>query len=457
MRYATRRIAAATLVVAAGAGGAVLTGRHRQAARAEAAAAAASRAAARVEAERRDQEIALYDGARTTDAYSATFPSRLAALYLQRGRETGDFADVERAEREARSSLALRTQHNGGAFVLLASSLLAQHRFSEARDVARQLVAGDPDVPAYRALLGETQLELGDYDGARAAFDSIPIDQRRSPSVAARLARWAELLGRDELARSLLVTARAGALADGRLPREQAAWFALRLGDFDLRRGRLASAERELADGLRAAPDDYRLLAALARLEALRRRWRQVVDCGDRSLASALDPATLGLVSDAHAALGHAEEASEYARAMEVAVLQQPGAFHRAWSLFLLDHAGPRGAGGGVVAAVLAKAEQEIVGRRDVYGYDLLAWALHHAGRDAEAREAMGHALALGTRDAALYYHAGVIAAALGDAPAARRDLSRALEINPRFHHTQPARARAMLDSLDALAVRQGD
>ena len=42
------------------------------------------------------------------------------------------------------------------------------------------------------------------------------------------------------------------------------------------------------------------------------------------------------------------------------------------------------------------------------------------AGAIAEAREAMRHALALGTRDAMLFYHAAVIDHALGRARSSR-------------------------------------
>ena len=60
----------------------------------------------------------------------------------------------------------------------------------------------------------------------------------------------------------------------------------------------------------------------------------------------------------------------------------------------------------------------------------------------------MDRALALGTRDAMLLYHAGVIDCALGHGEQCARELSEALAINPYFHATQPALARAVLDSL---------
>jgi tetratricopeptide (TPR) repeat protein len=435
-----RRVTLAIVVAGVAAGGGTWWNVRRltaieRVARADAASSVAA------EREMRTADVAFFELRAARDPESAADRTRLAALYVQRARETGDEQDYTRAEETARSSLALRTQRNGAASVVLASALLAQHRFTEARDVARRLVAEMPDVDAYRALLGETSLELGDYAAARAAFESIGGAARRSLDVAPRLARWAEIRGDTTAARTILRES-VKAVAERRdVPREQRAWFHLRLADLYLRQGRVRGADRELRDGLSIDPVDHRLLAAMARLAAVRQDWHEAIRYGDSTIAIALDPATLGVVSDAHAALGDMARAEEYFAAMEVAVGRQPGTYHRAWSLFLLDH-------GRRVPEVLAAAQAELVGRRDVHGYDLLAWALYKSGRAAEAREPMRHALAQGTQDALLHYHAGMIARATGDTVAARDHLERALAIAPAFDHAAPVVARAVLDSL---------
>jgi uncharacterized membrane-anchored protein len=60
----------------------------------------------------------------------------------------------------------------------------------------------------------------------------------------------------------------------------------------------------------------------------------------------------------------------------------------------------------------------------------------------------MAAALAQGTQDAMLMYHAGMIARAAGDREAARHYLERALAIAPAFDYAAPWIARAALDSL---------
>ena len=389
-----------------------------------------------------DQDIALWEGAAKLDPFSAYFLSHSAALYMQRARLTGDVSDAQRAEQDARRSLALRTQHNGGTFVTLAASLLEQHRFGEARDIARQLVAGQPDVEMYHSLLGETQLELGDYDGARASFAAV-LTPTASSGTLAGAARWAELQGDLREARRLLRIGRAKIASQPEVPKEETAWFDMREGDLALQMGQVTAAEAAYRRGLALAPTDYRLLAAMSRLSAARGRQDEAISYGEASIATVLDPGTLGVIADAYTARGDTARASEYDRTMEVALSGQPGAYHRAWSLYMLDH-------GRRVNEIVDRARVELKTRRDVYGYDIVAWALHKANRNAEAQSAMAAALRLGTRDPLLLYHAGTIAYGAGDEDGARGYLTAALELDPVSRPRYAAAARSTLDRIDA-------
>ncbi len=398
--------------------------------------------------DRLDADIIVFEEAQVTDPSSAFFGTQLAARFLQRGRKSGSYADFERAEDAARGALEKRTQNNGAAFSLLVSALLAQHRFEEAAEVARQLVAGNPDIPVYRASLGEVELELGNYDAARLAFDSIALE-RRSLSIAPRLARWAELRGDTAAARASLYRAAQLAHDEGGLNDADLAWFDLRVGDFELRNGDVAAAEKALLRGLSVAPNDYRILAALARLHAVKHDWPAAIKYGESSIAVSLDPATLGILSDSYLALGDTAKSADYLRTMEVAVGLQPGAFHRAWSIFLLDH-------GRRINEVYANVKEEARTRHDVYGHDLLGWALYRRGKYSEARTEMANAMKVGTQDALIFYHAGMIERAAGDNTRAAELLQRALRVNPYFDITHPVSARATLDSIGREGERGG-
>lgn len=372
------------------------------------------------ENEVRDLDIQFYRGRAESDPQSATDRSTLASLYLQRARATGSYSDYALAERAARQSIALRTEHNAQTYGLLVSALLARHAFSEALLVARDAHNFDPESPSQLAMLGEIELELGDYTAAQEHFQLVKYDGQNL-SVGARIARWKELTGHSEAARQVLIAliTRIGDRDD--LPREQRAWFHYRLGELESRLGHYDAADSTFARGLSIFPDDFRILGALAHLSALRGQWRLAIEYGDRAIAIQLDPAVLGVVSDAYRALGDTSAAQQYAQAMKVSALKQPGAIHRAWGLFVLDHGTLRER-----RQVLARARADIMTRHDVYGEDLLAWALFRDGRLSDAHDAMRRAVAQQTEDPLLFEHASTIESAVGDTANAEAHRSRA-------------------------------
>jgi tetratricopeptide (TPR) repeat protein len=388
----------------------------------------------------RQQDIAFFERRVTEDPYGGSDRARLAYLYLQRARETGDYEDFRRAEAVARASVEARGRRNAGGRLALASSLLAQHRFAEARAAAEELVQAEPESPSARALLAEIQMELGDYDGARGSFGWLGRFED-DLSVAPRLARWEEVQGRTLQARNRLYAARTKASGRGDLPREQVAWFHLRVGDLELRNGRLRQAERAFREGLAVEPGDHRLYAGLARVEAARGRWRRVLAYGARAGGRA-DLATLALMGDAHAALGDARKAEELFAAVEAGYAENPEPYARQWTQFRLDHRR-------AIPETLALLEDEARGRPDVLGADMLAWARYLSGDLRGAREASVRALRLGTRDPYFFFHAGMIEKALGNVDGARAHLKTALEINPRFHPAFARQARAALHEMD--------
>ena len=432
-----RRIALVGLVVMVAAAGAAVSLRTRTHADVFARATASP-----VEVQRLDKELATWERASGIDPYSAMFPAHAAALHLQRGRLTGDYADAIAAERLSRQSLAQRTQHNGAAFVTLAAALLEQHRFIEANQIARQLVTGQPDVDAYYSLLGETELELGDYDAARASFAAV-----RQPmsglSTMAGIARWSELQGNERVALALLRKAREAARRRPGEMKEEIAWYYMREADIDLRSGRVNAAAEALAAGLAIAPSDYRLLAARARLAAARGEWRDAATYGEASTFNVLDPTTLVVVATAYGELGDTAKAAEAERAAAAAVSGQAGTLHRAWAMYELDR-------NRNVDSIAARARRELAARHDVYTLDVLAWAEFTSGHAFEARRHMRDALRIGTKDPVFFYHAGFIEIAAGDTIKGEALLSRALQLDANSTPHYVRSARVLLDRIDA-------
>jgi tetratricopeptide (TPR) repeat protein len=317
---------------------------------------------------------------------------------------------------------------------------MARHEFAEASAVMHRELAGDSTDLIHRATLGEIALELGRYDEADRLFQSVAL-ARFQPDIGVRYARWLEVNGRSAEALALFETIRARQAGAFRVPAEHLAWLDLRIGEMAARNGRPGLARSAWRRGLTLLPDDPRLLRALARLGADLGSWPDAIRLGEASLARAFDPATLVLLSEAYAAAGDSRRATECGHAFEVSISNAPERMHRDWALFALDHARN-------VDRVLSIARQDLRGRRDIYGFDLAAWALYRSGRPAEARTYADSAVSRGTRDPGLLYRAGRIALAAGDSAMARARLSRALETNPRFHAVLADSARRLLRAL---------
>ena len=367
----------------------------------------------------RRQSIAFYEERLTEDPESALDMTQLAALVMDEGRMSDDERAFARAESLARRSLGARSRRNGRSAALLANALLARHRFAEANAVARDLVQREPQEPAYRALLAETLMEVGDYEQAIGQLGAVR-ERRADLGIAPRFARWAELTGQTAEARRILRLARENAANRPDLTSEQRAWFGLRLADLELRHGNLRSASGVIRESLRDAPDDWRLILARARHEAARGSWRKAARSAEDVIATVPSPDAFALLATAQRELGNVAEAEALDLALEAIVAGQKETIHRSWALTLLDR--DRN-----VAQIVALAAADTLNRHDVYSLDLLAWALHRAGRSHDALPLVRRATQLGSVEPMLRYHAGIIELAAGDTAIGRQHLSLAL------------------------------
>ena len=366
--------------------------------------------------------------------------AQLAHWYLESYRETGDSADIMRAEQAARASLKIRPTDS--ALLQLARALLNQHRFAEARTLAKRAAPMNPD--GYR-LASDVEYELGDYAAAEKDAQQAP-PQGNDPAFFALLSRFSELKGDSKSQLDLLTKATAQADSDIDASVQSLSWFHERLGRALFMNGQLDEAERQYQRALQIFPRDYRTMAALARLEAARQKPKAAIKWGEQAAAIVPAPDTLALLGDAYQQLGEPKKAAaQFALVEKIGDLSeaQGALYDRQRALYYADHDLKP-------AKAVALARGELKVRRDIYAYDTLAWTLFKAGQPDEAAANMDKALRWNTRDAMLWFHAGMIAAARGQNDVARRDLETALRINPQFHATQPQQARAKLKQLAA-------
>ena len=372
----------------------------------------------------------------------------LAGRYLQKLHQTGDHKYLPPALNAARASLrSVGAEVNSGGLTALVMAEQAGHNFVPARDDALRLVKLQPTKSESHALLGDALLELGDYDGAAKAFARMEKFGGGS-GAQTRLARLDILRGQPEKAAERFSSALVLALDAPAPNRETVAWCYWQLGEVAFSVGDLDAAESRYRDALTTAPDYFRALASMGRVRAAQGDLEGGIARYQEAIRAVPDPTFLAALGDLYHLSGREREAKANYELAELAAispvsggsLTEHRRLHsRQLALFLADHDLKP-------AAAYAAAKQEYSARRDIYGADALAWTALKAGHLKEAQAAIKAALKLGTRDAKLFYHAGMIARAGGDRSAARKHLQRALDLNPHFDPLQATLAKKALD-----------
>lgn len=383
------------------------------------------------------QVTALQERLRT----SPDDPRLLTALggaYLQRARDTGDASYYTRAEQALRRALA-RQPDNVDALTQLGVLALARHQFREARGLAEQARTLNPDRALIYGILGDALVELGEYPQAVATVQRM-VDLRPNLSSYARVSYLRELHGDIPGA----IDAMQRAVRAGGPAAENAAWTQTQLALLYFNQGDLVAAEAELRATLSLHSSYIPAQVALARVHAARGEWEPALQPLRHAVDAMPLPEYAILLGDVYRAAGRPDEAAtQDALVRAMAQLQRAGgmAVDLEMALFEADH-------GGDPAATVALARRAYADRPSIHSADTLAWALYRAGRLDEARLYSHEALRLGTRDALLHYHAGMIALAAGDQAVAREHLDTALSINPYFSLSHAPAARAALDQL---------
>jgi tetratricopeptide (TPR) repeat protein len=356
----------------------------------------------------------------------AETPGELAAaglVYQQRARETGDAAYLTKAEQAFRQALVLDPREPT-ATEGMAALALSRHEFGAALRIARRAKTLSPGSTRPVALAGDALVELGRYREAFAAYDVLGS---RKPGLAAysRIAYARELIGDRDGAIEAMRLAVAAAPARG----EPAAWARVELGKLFFGQGDVAAAGREYRAALRVFPGYVYALDGLAHVEAARGDRAKAIELAAAAAAGVPLPQFVVTLAELYRSAGrHADAARQYALLRTIKRLLGANGVRTELELALADV--DRGAG---LANAVERARIAHALRPSIQADDTLAWALARNGRCDAARAWSKRSLRLGTRDALLFFHRGMIEHCLGKREAARRWFRRALALNPHF------------------------
>lgn len=325
----------------------------------------------------------------------------LADALLRQARATNDGRPAGRASEVLNAAL----KNHPAQYELLrmlGAIYLSQHRFREALDVGRRARDLRPEDAWNYGVMGDAQVELGDYEQAFEAFDKM-MALRPSAAAYARVAYARELRGDVPGALAAMqMAAKATAPNDP----EAQAWYAVQAGELYLKMHRLDDADREYRRAVFVFPNYPLAVVGRGKLQVAR---------GDRdgALLTFLEQLkrtpTLDLaarIGDLYAERGDTAQSNHYYQLAED--LAGPGIAQTEanLALFLADHDRK-------LSDAVAIAETVAATRHDIFTEDALAWTYYKAGRYHDAYAASQRALRTGTRDDAVLSRAARISAAV--------------------------------------------
>ena len=374
-----------------------------------------------------DQRIAYLQKLVASKGDNQHFKVLLAGANVQKMRETTDFGYIERASKLIDTVLASDPK-NYEAKRLRTEVQLEYHQFAKAAASSRELMAARPSDPWNWGTLGDALIEMGEYDQGADAFQKM-ADLRPDLSSYNRAAHYRFLTNDPKGAIEIMQHA----VSAGSSSPENVAWCLVEMGHIYFKTGRLLEAENAYRKALQYFAGSHAAHAALGRVQAAQGNLDDAIASYTQARTATPLPDYASALADLYAAKGRKDEAAKQMQFVDVVyrlMRANKEKANRNLSLIYSDH--DRN-----LDAALDLATAELDFRKDIYTYDALGWALYKNKKYAEAEAASVKARKLDTPEPAFYYHAGMIAAALGKTADAEMLLKKALALNPKFDFVQ--------------------
>jgi tetratricopeptide (TPR) repeat protein len=398
---------------------------------------------------RTDSQIAYYQQLIKRNPRNGKAFYGLGDALIRKARETGDPNYFNRAEEALRKSLEIAPQ-NAGAKRHLAYVFYSRHEFEPAALYARKAIEMEADDGDSYGILGDALLEVGKYDEARDAYQKM-MQLENSLYSRSRLAGLKSIHGDSTGSIAELEKAIAAGKATQQ-PAESVAWAQWQLGTDFLSLGDLTKAEAYYRQSLQSYPNYYRAQAGMAQVRSAQKRYDEAIDHYQKAIAVLPMPDYVAGLGDLYGKIGKPAQARQQYELVEyigrLNAINQV-LYNRELAYFYADHDMK-------LAESLELAKRELDYRKDIYAYDLLGWSLYKNDKVEEARDAIEKALPLGTQDAKLFFHAGMIYHRLGDKEKAKQYLAKAIATNPYFHILYAETAQKTLEQLEQPMARVG-
>jgi tetratricopeptide (TPR) repeat protein len=242
--------------------------------------------------------------------------------------------------------------------------------------------------------------------------------------------------------------AMAAAFRDAGGSGQDASWASYQLGDLQLLRGNLREADFLYRRARYLDPSYYLPKVGIAKVAAAQGKLPEAARVLKRVVDTYPLPIYVMLLGDIYRAEGRTDAARrEYALVQaEQRLFSANGVVpDTEMMIFFADHHER-------LRSTLKEATREYAKRPSVRVADALSWVLYANGKYREASRYTRSALRLGTIDPTYYFHAGMIAKAVGDRSTALQYLRRSLRLNEHFSIRYAPQAKRAVSSLERAA-----
>ena len=360
---------------------------------------------------------------------------KLAAAYLQKVRETGDYDINREAEKSIQRTLEIEPD-NFEAQILQAQIYLSEHKFREALNLTTNLAETHPENVAVYVAMTDAQTELGQYTEAVSTAQKL-VDMRPNAASYTRVAHLRSLFG--DTSGAIEARKLAVKIADP-VEKEGLAWFHSELGREFFGVGKFSEAEKEFEEALKIFPDYHWALAGKGQILAAGGNFEAAALIYEKLYAQVPQTGRAIYLGDIYKKLNRTSDAQKIYDSIVGRERETKTDMHRI-ALFWADNDTN-------LDEALETAKKDREANFDLPASDILAWCLYKKGELSEAKKYIGEAMRLKTKNAQFFYHAGMIENALGNRSEARRLLKTAIETNPSFDLLQADIARKTLSEL---------
>lgn len=335
------------------------------------------------------------------------------------------------------------------AMIGLAWVYNSEHNFHEGIRWAKRALEIESSLPSAYALIGDAELEYGNYDQALAEYQKA-LDLRPDLSSYSRAGIAAWITGHEDNGEELMRLA----ISAGAPTAENTAWCKAQLGTMLFQQGRLDEAIELIGHAVRSAPNNPLVLASMAKLLRAKGDIEKATQLFKKSSNISPNHEALSCLVEIYTKAGRIDLADTYhAKLID---------FHQSHHGTASDYIQSSNRGGFAsyqlalfwarndmnLNDALGQALAAYTNHPNIQAAHALAWCFYKKGKYKQAKKYIDHAMRLNTPSAEMSYHAGMISLALGNKLKAKQLLTSALQQNPYFDATSAESANSIIKKI---------